>query len=118
MSGRQILEPDEIPEGGYDNIREFMHGIAAELQRRGNTSHEVGVLLETLLAQVQNTFVENLEKFSDQEITEVSASMAMVAALIRTMAQNPMYETDGLTLQIKSHCESILATGKGVRVRT
>jgi hypothetical protein len=114
VSGRQILEPDEIPEGGYDNIREFMHGIAAELQRRGNTSHEVGVLLETLLAQVQNTFVENLEKFSDQEITEVSASMAMVAALIRTMAQNP----DGLTLQIKSHCESILATGKGVRVRT
>lgn len=113
---RKILEPHEIPQGGYDSIREFMMSITGELKRRGNTSHEVSVVCETMLAMVQNTFVDNMEKFNDEEITQVSSSMALVAALIRTMAQNPMYETDALTLQIEANVDAILATGKGVMV--
>lgn len=117
MSGREILEPDEIPEGGYDAIREFMRSIAKELARRGNTQHEVNRVCETLMAQVQNTFVDNMHKFTDEEITQMSASMALIAALIRTVTKNPMYESDALTLQIEANCEAILASGKGVRVK-
>ena len=116
MSDRRVLEPSEIPEGGYDSIREFMMSITQELKRRGNTSEEVGVVIETMMSMVQHTFVDNMEKFSDEEITQVSSSMALVAALVRTMAQNPMYETDALTLQIEANVDAILATGKGVMV--
>ena len=109
---RALAEP--IPN---DVLREYMdhaEGFLSLFAKHGTSKDDMAAAIEANLSELQRLVIENIEHFSAEDMHHWTISMGLVHALLKVALGNPMYDTDGLPLQVQNELLNVFNRAYGV----
>lgn len=97
-----------------------IEGICAELfnalSRSGNSKAGVMMTIEALLSNIQHTIFHHLKDFEVHECNNLNTNLVILTALFRVVMNNPMWDSEALTLQLKTEVHNIVKGAAGVQL--
>ncbi len=115
LPDRIKLEP--VPADVIAEIEGICGELFSALERSGNSKDGVAMTIEALLSQIQRIIFEHLEDFDAQECNLLNTNLVILTALFRVVFNNPMWESEALTLQLKTACHNIVKHASGVELK-
>ncbi len=111
------IKLERVPSEVIAEIEDICGDLFEALARSGNSKAGVAMTIEALLSQVQRTIFEHLESFSAQECNHMNYNLVILTALFRVVMNNPMWDSEALTLQLKTECHNIVKGAAGVELK-
>lgn len=108
------IKPGSIPPEISAKLEQLYHGVFDAMEESGNTKQAVLMVIESLLANMQLAIFENIKSFKLQEANSLNIDLLLLTALTRVALTNPMWDSEALTLQLKTECHQILRGAGGV----
>lgn len=112
---RALAEP--IPN---DVLREYMdqaEGFIRLFSKHGTSKDDMAAAIEANLSELQRLVIKNIDHFDGDDLHHWTISMALVHALLKVALGNPMYDTDGLPLQVQNELLNVFGRAHGVVVK-
>lgn len=108
------MKPGTVPPEITAQIEKLCHGVFDAMEQSGNSKQTVLLVIESLLANQQLIIFEYLKLFKLKDANSMNIDLVLLTALTRVALTNPMWDSEALTLQLKTECHQILRGAGGV----
>lgn len=108
------LKPGTVPPDVVAHIEGLCHQIFNAMEESGNTKQTAQTVMESLLASMQLVVFDHLEDFKLEEANSLNINLVLLTTLCRVALNNPLWDSQALTLQLKTECHQIVTGAGGI----
>lgn len=110
------MKPGTVPPDIAAHIEQLCHGVFDAMESSGNTKQTTLTVIESLLASMQLIIFNHLKQFKLKEANSLNINLVLLTAITRVALTNPMWDSEALTLQLKTECHQIMAGAGGTEL--
>ncbi len=102
-----------------ERVRDYRlcgEGFFALIEEQGNSKESVTGAIGAVLYDLQMIMLNHAEQMTAEESLRWGADILLIMSMFRTLLENPMWDTEALTLQFRNQFEHHLKGARGMEI--